>query len=113
MATIKSLGIHKPSAFPYLIADGLLPPDPPATLYKWQTIRTKTIGTSDVEEEEEEEEEEILSTRSCVVWSRAGVIRRVFRFDVENEEVVQAVLTTFPASYRKREVSVRLTSQLD
>lgn len=34
-------------------------------------------------------------TGSAVIWSQGGVIRRVFRYDVEKEMVVQAVLTWF------------------
>lgn len=36
-----------------------------------------------------------MVTGSAVIWSQGGVIRRVFRYDVEKEPVIQAVLTWF------------------
>lgn len=94
MATINSLGLHKPSALPYLIAEGILPFGPKEDSYTWQTVPHD--GRS-----ENGEEEELLTTRTCVVWSRAGIIRRIFRFDVELEDVVQAVLTHFSSGLEK------------
>ena len=90
MATVKSIGIHKPLALHYLVSEGILPPDPPESLYNWKTSHDRESGRC--------EEEELLTTSTCVVWSKCGVIRRIFRFDVERETVVQAAFTRFAAS---------------
>ena len=91
MASVTSLGIHKPTAVPYLVAEGILPPDPAENLYSWQTICTSRM-------EHRGEVEELVTTEHCVVWSRHGVVQRVFRFEVEGEAVTQAVLTWFPTA---------------
>lgn len=38
----------------------------------------------------------MLITSRCVIWSRGGVFRKSYKFDLEKEEVTQALLTTFP-----------------
>lgn len=43
-------------------------------------------------------------TPRCVIWSRGGVFRKCYRFDLEKEPVTQAVLTEFP-SVRPRAVT--------
>ncbi len=88
MASVISLGIHKPSALQYLVAESMIPQDPTHGQYEWHT--------SDGSDSREALSEEIITTQHCVVWSRGGIIQRVFRFDVEKEAVVQAVLTWFP-----------------
>ena len=98
MATIKSLGIHKPLALPYLVAEGILPPDPPESSYSWETYREKSSA--------QYEEEELLTTSTCVVWSTCGVIRRVFRFDVEKETVVQAAFTRFATNQSINDINI-------
>ena len=90
MASVISLGIHKPSAIPFLVAEGILPIDPPDGLYEWHTVPSEAARGDD-----ERQEEELLSTQHTVVWSRGGVVQRVFRFDVEEEAVNQAVFTHF------------------
>lgn len=89
MASVTSLGIHKPSALPFLVAEGILPPDPSEELYTWQTIHVHDIENGDIDEE-------LISTNHCVVWSRASVIQRIFRLEVERETITQAVFTCFP-----------------
>ena len=91
MASVTSLGIHKPTGLPYLVAEGILPSDPPENLYSWQTICTSCM-------EYNGEVEELITTEHCVVWSRHGVVQRAFRFEVEGEAVTQAVLTRFPSA---------------
>lgn len=93
MAAVTSLGIHKPSALSFLIAEGILPPDPSEDLFRWQTV-------SGDDAEDDGEEEELVTTEHCVVWSRGSVIQRVFRFEVEQESVTQAVFTHFPSEDR-------------
>lgn len=89
MASVTSLGIHRPTGISYLVTEGVLPPDPPENLYSWQTICTSCM-------EYRGGVEELITTDYCVVWSRHGVVQRVFRFEVEGEPVTQAVLTRFP-----------------
>ncbi|KAF6219276.1 hypothetical protein HO133_005101 [Letharia lupina] len=89
MASVTSLGVHTPSALPFLIAENILPADPPDDAFTWRSFQGPSL-------EDNVEEEELVTTKSCVVWSRAGVIQRVFRFDVEGEPVTQAVFALFP-----------------
>ncbi|KAL4884985.1 hypothetical protein BJY04DRAFT_214868 [Aspergillus karnatakaensis] len=94
MSTIRSFGLHKPSAIPFLIAEDLLPSDPSDELYSWTTtVDTGANGAV---------EDELVWTKSCVVWSRAGVIKRVFRLDLEKEDIKHALLTDFSVSKVKR-----------
>lgn len=85
---MKSLGIHKPTALRVLIADGILPPDPPESSYRWQT-------SCDLAPDGTAVEEELLITKYHVVWSRAGSVRRIFSFEVENRPVQHALFATF------------------
>lgn len=90
MASVTSIGIHRPSALPFLVAEGILSPDPSEDAFTWQTVDGQ--GASD-----NCEEEELVTTDSCVVWSIGGVIQRVFRFEVEGESVAHALFTHFPS----------------
>lgn len=83
MADVTSLGRHRPSALDYLVAEGVLPKEPSEDAYDW-------IISSDGHAEDE-----LLSTKTCVVWSRHGVRQRVFSFAVEGQEVKQALFTHF------------------
>ncbi|KAL6237980.1 negative regulator of mitosis [Aspergillus navahoensis] len=94
MSTVRSLGLHESSAIPFLIAEDLLPPEPPGHLYSWTT----SIGTGP----NSPVEDELVWTKSCVVWSRAGVIKRVFRLDFEKEDIKHALLTNFAVNKVKR-----------
>ncbi|KAF1818717.1 uncharacterized protein K489DRAFT_434919 [Dissoconium aciculare CBS 342.82] len=89
MAAVKSLGVHTPTALPRLIAEGVIPDDAPAKSYEWETYTSQTA--------EGVIEEEVFYTKTLVVWSQGHFSRNVYRFDHENEDVVQALLTTFPA----------------
>ncbi|PYH90565.1 20S cyclosome subunit [Aspergillus ellipticus CBS 707.79] len=94
MATVRSLGLHEPSAIAFLVAEDLLPPDPSDELYSWTTSVDKDLnGTV---------EDEIVWTKTCAVWSRAGVVKRVFRLELEKEEIRHALLTTFSVGKIKR-----------
>ncbi|MCJ1357301.1 MAG: Anaphase-promoting complex subunit 1 [Icmadophila ericetorum] len=88
MTTIKSLGIHKPTGLQTLIAEGVLPPDPPESLYRWETICDVTSDGTAVEEE-------LLITDFHVVWSRGGSVRRLFSFAIEEQPVLHVAFTTF------------------
>ncbi|KAE9963743.1 hypothetical protein BLS_008966 [Venturia inaequalis] len=85
MAQLRSLGLHTPSGLPYLIQEGFLPNDPHEDAYTWETYN------------ESDGHEEVLTTDQCVVWSRGGVVRKAFSFQVEKEKVQQAILTWFPS----------------
>ncbi|RMJ21408.1 negative regulator of mitosis [Aspergillus sp. HF37] len=94
MATVRSLGLHEPSAIPFLVAENLLPPDPSDDQYAWKTTVDDGPGGP--------VDEELVWTKTCVVWSRAGVVRRVFRLDPEKEEIRHALFTHFAAGKIKR-----------
>ena len=88
MACATSLGIHRPSALPFLVAEGILPIEPSPELYDWKIVSDSAPGSSVLEEE-------LLMTEQCVVWSRGETIEKVFRFDVEKESVNHALFTHF------------------
>lgn len=94
MATVRSLGLHQPSAIPFLVAEGLLNPDPSDDHYAWTS--SVDIGPNGPVEDE------IVWTKGCVVWSRAGVVQRVYRLDLEKEEIRHALLTNFSVDQLKR-----------
>ncbi|KAF9636269.1 hypothetical protein BFW01_g7164 [Lasiodiplodia theobromae] len=85
MASIRSLGVRTPAALPYLIQEGILPEDAPSDAYTWSTYS------------DDDGEEEVTATEYFVVWSRGGIIRKAYNFEVEGEKVLQAVLTWFPS----------------
>ncbi|EFR02623.1 mitosis negative regulator [Nannizzia gypsea CBS 118893] len=90
MAAITSLGLHKPSAFGYLVAESILPADAPEDTYTWRCYNSENATGGIIEEE-------LLYTDKCVVWSRGGIVKRSFNFDVEGESIVEALFTYFPA----------------
>ncbi|KAJ5885273.1 hypothetical protein N7495_009783 [Penicillium taxi] len=93
MASTRSLGLHEPSALSYLVTEGILPPDPSEDLYKWSTSiddgSTSSTGSAG------SVDDELVWTKHCVVWSRAGMVKRVFRLDAEQEEIRHALFTQF------------------
>lgn len=89
MASVTSLGIHKPTALAFLVKEGVFPIDTSETQLRWHQVSRNGAG------EEDGEEEELATTDHCVVWSRSSVVQRVFRFDVEQERVTQAVFANF------------------
>ncbi|KAH8903384.1 hypothetical protein BR93DRAFT_902379 [Coniochaeta sp. PMI_546] len=90
MASVNSLGVHLPSGLPYAIESDILPPDPPPSSYTWEYFVDRISGL--------ECEDELLTTDTCVIWSRGGSMRRIFSFNLENEPITQALLTYFPTS---------------
>ncbi|KAL8771736.1 MAG: hypothetical protein Q9209_002927 [Squamulea sp. 1 TL-2023] len=90
MALVTSLGVHKPSALPYLITEGILTEEAGEDSFRWQSTNTTGANRENVEEE-------LVSTDYCVVWSRGGSVQRIFRFDTEKEKVIQAVFARFPS----------------
>lgn len=88
MAAIRSLGIHQPAALQYLVEEGVLSAEPTRKEYTWETCNENSL--------EELGEEELVTTDHCVVYSIGGIVRKVFRFDIEEQSVQQAILTWFP-----------------
>ncbi|KAL6709532.1 Anaphase-promoting complex subunit 1 [Coniothyrium glycines] len=87
MASLRSIGIQKPAALQYLVNEGILTPDSTERDYAWAMYPAEgSSGRVD----------EVVTTQHHVVWSRGGVVRKVFSFEIEKERVVQALLTWFP-----------------
>ncbi|OQD77138.1 hypothetical protein PENDEC_c003G03396 [Penicillium decumbens] len=97
MASTRSLGLHEPSAVSYLVSEGILPPDPSQDQYTWTTCVDENGLTGPVDDE-------LVWTKHCVVWSRAGMVKRVFRLDPEKEDIRHALFTQFAAGHVKRSV---------
>lgn len=94
MASVRSLGVHEPSAVSYLISEGFLPHDPSKDHYTWTTCTDESTLTGPVDDE-------LVWTKHCVVWSRAGMVKRVFRMDPEKEEIRHALFTQFATGHIK------------
>ncbi|KAK4141020.1 uncharacterized protein C8A04DRAFT_31456 [Dichotomopilus funicola] len=90
MATVTSLGSHSPIGLRHAIREGILPPNPSPSSYTWEIVISKEDGR--------EYEDELLTTGDCVIWSRGGIFRKCYRFNIEKEPVTQALLAYFPAS---------------
>ena len=90
MAMLQSLGKHRPTGLDFLVTEGLLAQDPLPSSYQW-IVYGEDHGC--------ETEEEVIYTASCVVWSRGGINRRVFRFEHEGEDIQQALLTWFTSKH--------------
>ena len=76
-----------PTGLDFLIKDKILPSNPPSSSYEW-TVYGERHGC--------DSEEELIRANNCVVWSQGGVLRRVFKFDHEDQQVQHATLTWFP-----------------
>ncbi|KAJ5780931.1 Anaphase-promoting complex subunit 1 [Penicillium paradoxum] len=90
MASVRSLGVHEPSAVTFLVAEGIIPAEPSENHYKWTICVDESGLTGPVDDE-------LVWTKHCVVWSRAGMVKRVFRMDPEKEEIRHALFTRFAA----------------
>ncbi|RSM20894.1 hypothetical protein CDV31_000265 [Fusarium ambrosium] len=90
MATVKSLGLHQPSGLRHAVDEQLLPPSPPATSYTWDILAE--------DRDNGDYEDELLTTERCVIWCRGGIFQKTFRFDLEKEPIIQALLAYFPTS---------------
>jgi anaphase-promoting complex subunit 1 len=87
MASLRSIGVHKPAALQYLVAESILSDDSTERDYVWDTYADDNpLGPTD----------EIVTTEYHVVWSRGGIVRKAFGFEIEKQRVVQALLTWFP-----------------
>ncbi|PHH62894.1 hypothetical protein CDD81_6612 [Ophiocordyceps australis] len=90
MASVKSLGLHKPSGLRHAIQEGILTADASPSSYTWDVV----IDGIDTDYTEDE----LLTTSDCVIWCRGRMFRKAFRFNLEKEPVIQALLAYFPAS---------------
>lgn len=90
MAAITSLGIQTPTAVPYLIAEKILPAEAAEDSTQWQKVDCTT-------RDGDSSEEQLCATDYSVIWTRAGTLQRVFRFDAEKEKVTQAAFAKFPS----------------
>lgn len=90
MATVQSLGLHQPSGLQYAIDEQLLLPNAPPSSYTW-TVLTSGDGQDYIEDE-------LLTTKTCVIWSRGGLFRKCYKFHLEKETITQALIATFPVS---------------
>lgn len=89
MASLRSIGVHKPAALQYLVAESILDEDCTERDYVWDTY-------ADQHQHHDGPTDELVTTKHHVVWSRGGIVRKVFNFEVEKERVIQALLTWFP-----------------
>lgn len=86
MASVQSLGLHQPSGLRYALDQHLIPATAPPSAYVWDLTTDDGV------------EDEVLTTRTSVVWCRGRIFRKAFKFDLEKEPVVQALLAYFPTS---------------
>ncbi|ESZ91598.1 hypothetical protein SBOR_8033 [Sclerotinia borealis F-4128] len=89
MASVNSLGLHQPTGLQYAIKEGYLPADAASSSYSWYNVCDADTGS--------EVDDELLVTPRCVIWSRGGVFRKSYNFDLEKEPITQALLTSFPS----------------
>ena len=87
MASLRSIGVHRPAALQYLVTEAILNEDCIERDYVWDTY---------ADEDPEGTIDEVVTTEYHVVWSRGGIVRKVFNFEIEKEKVIQALLTWFP-----------------
>ncbi|KAL2753222.1 hypothetical protein ACRALDRAFT_2110276 [Sodiomyces alcalophilus JCM 7366] len=98
MASVRSLGLHQPTAFQRTVDEFATSrqKDTTSSSYSWEF----TID----EEKGHQVEDELLVTKTSVIWSRGDVFRKSFNFELEKEPVTQALITYFPA-YEESRVS--------
>ncbi|KAG4026143.1 hypothetical protein MFRU_044g00140 [Monilinia fructicola] len=89
MASVNSLGLHQPTGLQYAIKEGYLSADAPSSSYSWYNVCDNDTGS--------EVDDELLVTPKCVIWSRGGVFRKAYNFELEKESITQALLTSFPS----------------
>ena len=94
MAAIRSHGLHEATGISFLVAENLLPTDPSEDQYVWKTSIDHTCLPP--------VDDEIVWTKSCVVWSRGGVVKRAFRLDLEQEEIRHALFTSFAPTISRK-----------
>ncbi|KAL5116779.1 Anaphase-promoting complex subunit 1 [Pleosporales sp. CAS-2024a] len=96
MASLRSIGIHKPAALQYLVSESVLSADSTERDYVWETY---------TDDSPDAPVDELVTTQYHVVWSRAGIVRKVFNFEIEEQKVLQALLTWFPVEVASQSAS--------
>ncbi|PQE20624.1 anaphase-promoting complex subunit 1 protein [Rutstroemia sp. NJR-2017a BBW] len=90
MAAVTSIGLHQPTGIQYAIQEGFLAKEPATDAYDWYNVCDEDDAGSEVDDE-------LLVTPRCVIWSRGGIFRKSYNFDLEKEPITQALLTSFPS----------------
>ncbi|POS83711.1 hypothetical protein EPUL_004084 [Erysiphe pulchra] len=90
MASVNSIGLSSPVGLALAIQENYLPNNAPNTSYTWSNYTNHNVDSP-------LENDELLITPRCVIWSRRGVFRKSYNFDVEKETISHALLTTFPS----------------
>lgn len=90
MASVRSLGLHHPSGLRHAINEQLLPANSSPSSYSWDII-TDNSSLESVEDE-------LLIADNWVIWCRGGIFRKTFKFDLEKEPIVHALVAYFPVS---------------
>lgn len=102
MASVRSLGLHQPTALQLAIDEQTLPRSAKPPPYTWDI-------TSDKVEDGLEVEDELLVVGRCVMWSRGGVFRKSYKFDLEKEDITQALFAYFPTHLDSRHPGIEKT----
>ncbi|KAI4197212.1 MAG: hypothetical protein LQ346_003046 [Caloplaca aetnensis] len=89
MAAVTSLGIQTPAAISYLVVENALPTEAAEDPSQWQKVDCTTRNGASVEEQ-------LFVTDYSVIWTRGGILQRVFCFEAEKEKVIQATFARFP-----------------
>ncbi|KAF1920633.1 hypothetical protein BDU57DRAFT_584000 [Ampelomyces quisqualis] len=87
MASLRSIGVHKPAALQYLVSESSWTSDSTEPEYVWDTYP---------DDDPDGPPDEVVTTEYHVIWSRGGLVRKAFSFEIEKQRVVQALLTWFP-----------------
>ncbi|KAI5289745.1 Anaphase-promoting complex subunit 1 [Ascosphaera aggregata] len=97
MAAVRSLGLHEPVALDWLVRESKLDKNAiEGHDYVRKTFRVADdLDYANARKGGFEAEEEIFFTKTCVVWSRGGIVMRSWTFDVEKEDIVDALFATF------------------
>ncbi|RKF54502.1 Negative regulator of mitosis [Erysiphe neolycopersici] len=90
MASVISIGLSSPAGLALAIQENYLQKNPVNTSYTWSNYTNHDVDSP-------LENDELLVTPQCVIWSRRGVFRKSYNFDIEKETVSHALLTTFPS----------------
>ena len=93
MASVKSLGFHKPTALQHYLDEQPVPTDDDGQ-YTWH-VHSNLGNDCDCEDE-------LLVSHDCVFWSQGGILRKCFRFELDKEPITHALLALFPVSRDSR-----------
>ena len=94
MASVRSLGFHKPTALQHYLNEQPDPTDD-ATQYTWHVPSNLNNNGCDCEDE-------LLVSHNCVFWSQGRILRKCFRFEMDKEPITHALLAFFHVSNDSR-----------